>query len=314
MELQQLTYFLAAADALHFTRAAHSLGISQPALSLAIQQLERELQTPLFDRIGRSVQLTAAGILFRERAAGLLQHLADARQEVLDLQGLGGRGAGLLRIGITHIFAASLLPGVLARFHHRFPGVFLAVEKLSSAGVEQQLLAGRLDLGITFSPPDAVELLPERLFEEPVVLALPAGHPRAGQLGASVPFDKLGELRLALTTAEFATRQLLTSLAARRGLQLQVAMEFNDIDLLLGTLARTDANANLATVLARRAIGAHAPHFVRLPIVQPGLSHGAYLLWHRDRHRPAAARELAQMIREALPETSHQLEERIVTK
>ena len=72
-DLRQLQCFLAAAERLHFTQAAAALGISQPTLSLAIRQLERDLGAPLFDRVGRSVQLTAAGALFRERAAPILQ-------------------------------------------------------------------------------------------------------------------------------------------------------------------------------------------------------------------------------------------------
>src|SRR3954451_20384608 len=88
VELRHLRYFLAVADALHFTRAAEALHVSQPTLSLQIMELERMLGAPLFDRTGRTVRLTEAGEVFRRHAIGALREVETGRAAVSDLIGL----------------------------------------------------------------------------------------------------------------------------------------------------------------------------------------------------------------------------------
>ena len=84
MELRHLRYFLAVADASHFRRAAESLHVSQPTLSQQIQRLEKELETTLFDRIGKRVRLTVAGETLRHYARRVLLELDEAQVALLE--------------------------------------------------------------------------------------------------------------------------------------------------------------------------------------------------------------------------------------
>src|SRR6185436_2769928 len=92
IELRHLRYFLAVADTAHFTRAAAKLHITQPTLSHQIRQLEGQLNLLLFDRIGRRVQLTAAGELLLPYARRVMRELDQAQSALNELHGLQ-RGA-----------------------------------------------------------------------------------------------------------------------------------------------------------------------------------------------------------------------------
>ena len=133
MELRHLRYFLAVADVAHFRRAAELLHVSQPTLSLQVQQLEKELGVPLFDRIGRRVRLTAAGELFRDRARRIFRELDEARVGLDELDILR---RGRVAVGVVQTVNTYLIPAAAAEFTAAYPGVTLSVEELSASGVE----------------------------------------------------------------------------------------------------------------------------------------------------------------------------------
>ena len=126
MELRHLRYFLAVADTVHFRRAAESLHVSQPTLSQQIRQLEKELGTTLFDRIGKGVRLTVAGETFRHYAQRILHVLDEAQVALLELEGLK---RGKLYVGAVQTLNTYLIPPIIARFTTLHPGIFLSVEE-----------------------------------------------------------------------------------------------------------------------------------------------------------------------------------------
>src|SRR5271155_4734082 len=128
MELRHLRYFLAVANTLHFRRAAEALDVSQPTLSQQIQQLEKELGTTLFDRIGKRVGLTVAGETFRHHAQRVLHELDEAQVALLELEGLK---RGKLHVGAVQTLNTYLIPPIIARFATLHPEVFLNVEELT---------------------------------------------------------------------------------------------------------------------------------------------------------------------------------------
>ncbi|MCR0984897.1 LysR family transcriptional regulator [Roseomonas populi] len=176
MELRHLRYFRAVAEELNVTRAAALLGIAQPPLTQQIKSLEAELDVRLFHRVGRRIELTAAGTVFLEEARAIL-HRAE-RAAVLARRAERGE-IGKLRVGFTA--SASFSPfvtEVLKTYRARWPEVEIGLVERRTALLTAALKADDLDAAFVRPPlaPDPVVEV-RWLLEEPMVAAVPSGHP-----------------------------------------------------------------------------------------------------------------------------------------
>ncbi|MER6093539.1 LysR substrate-binding domain-containing protein [Streptomyces bluensis] len=175
MELRQLRYFVAAAEELHFTRAAARLGIAQPALSQQIRRLEAALGVELFSRTRRQVTLTPAGRAFLAEARGTLE---QARRAARIARRTAAGELGPLTIGFVGSATDALLPRALPTLRARHPELKLVLRELTSAEQIDALARGGIDLGLLRPPSPLPPGLRTRLVaREPLVCALPADHP-----------------------------------------------------------------------------------------------------------------------------------------
>jgi DNA-binding transcriptional LysR family regulator len=175
-ELRHLVYFREVARTLHFRKAAEALSVAQPALSRQIAQLEAGLGAKLFVRSRRRVELTPAGQALTERLDPILRSLAAVPAE---LHALAGGETGYLRVAFTGLAMATVLPGILRKFHRRFPGIRLALNESPTSAQLAALAAG--DIACGFFHPDAVVpgLRTHQLLRERNGVLLPADHPLA---------------------------------------------------------------------------------------------------------------------------------------
>lgn len=176
IDLRHLRYFVAVAEELHFGRAAARVHIAQPPLSQQIRRLEEELGVELFHRTKRTVRLRPAGHVFLRHVLPLLNDLDRAIE--LARQANTGK-AGSLAIGFVSSAPYSVLPVVLQAYRSAFPAVTLQLEQLSITTQLESLKRDRINLGVVRLPIDDPEIVTEVLLNEPVILALPAGHPLA---------------------------------------------------------------------------------------------------------------------------------------
>jgi len=190
IELRRLAAFVAVAEEGHITRAAERLGMAQPPLSRLVRGLETELGTLLLRRLPRGVAPTEAGLALLSEARIVLARAAAVGETVRRT----ARGEqGRLAIGFTSSAALHpFVPAVLRTFRAERLGVRLELDEAGTAELVEAMLQGRLDAAFVRSPVGSVRgLIVDPVLDEPMLVALPAGHRLAGDTGSALPLATL---------------------------------------------------------------------------------------------------------------------------
>lgn len=287
MELHRLRYFVAVAETGSFTRAAAREGVTQPSLSQQILELEKDLDTRLFDRLGRTVVLTAAGNQLLPHAQGVLAAVADAERSVR-----ATASGGDLRAGAIPTVAPYLLPGVARRFLKEHTTVRLQLLEDRTERLLEAIHAGELDVGVMALPIRDDRLHVEKLFVEDLVLAVPAGHKLAGK-----PTARLGDLAnepfLLLDDLHCFGDQVLS--LCRRGGKFEPRVAC--VGEQLGTLLGLVAGGLGVTVIPKMAADAdRSRKLAFLAFASPAPSRTLCAVWHKQRFRPPAARGFVELL------------------
>ena len=169
MTLTQLKIFIMVAELGNVTKAAERLGLTQSAASAAISAIENTYQVKLFERVGRSIELSETGKRFLPEAQSTIR---SARATVRNLRSLSGKTYGNLHITASQTIANYWLPQRLATFHSRNPEVMLNVTMLNTRDVEQAVLKGTANIGFVEGEitSDKLELI-EVDHDQPLVVA-----------------------------------------------------------------------------------------------------------------------------------------------
>jgi len=233
-----------------FSAAAESLGYTQPAVSRQIATLEAEVGTTLIRRVPKGAVLTDAGNLLVERAEAILARLDDVETELRALAGLEG---GRLRMATFASAASSIVPLAIAAFRERHPAVELNVAMADPIDSIPRLRAGELDLALSHDPIDeaaAADLERVPLFQDPMYVAMPAGHPLVEE-------PELGLARFAEDPWMLATTQtcpdsrLFLRACHAAGFEPRIAFQNDDYPAILGFVAAGVGVALIPDMVAR---------------------------------------------------------------
>jgi len=258
MDLQNLRAFALVAECGSFTVAAQKLHLTQPAVSKRIAQLEDELGTALFDRIGRTVRTTEAGAALLPHARAVQRELQAAEQSVRDLAGTVG---GRLRLATSHHIGLHRLPPVLSYFNSTFPDVHLDLDFMDSEQAYELTLRGGVELAVvTLAPTPVPHSITHPVWHDPLDFMIQAGHELARR--QAVDLRELSRHPAILPGLNTYTGQIVKHLFDRRGLPVQVAIATNYLETIrmmaavgLGwtVLPRSMQDPSLATLPVRNA-------------------------------------------------------------
>lgn len=250
MDLRQLEYVRAVAEARSFTRAAEDLHVAQPALSAAVRRVERELGVRLFDRTTRRVDLTPAGEAFIRRAARVGEEVDALAAEMRDFS-LGTRGR--LRLAVWYHSEPRVVP-FLRDFLAATPGAEISIVELGSQEVLAALREDEVDLA-TFVLHERLDLAGvehRTLRSEPYVLAVSPAHPLAGRDAVTLP--EVAGLPLIAPRAGISLRTMLDRMLLGAGLEPRVVVETNEAPAALAF-----ASAGLGATVVTPTIARSTP-------------------------------------------------------
>lgn len=279
MEWQQLEYFRAVALTEHFTKAADRLAISQPALSRAIRQLEAEVGTPLFDRVGRAVRLNAFGRIFLKRVERALDEIQLGIREVKQLN---DPLAGSVSLAFLLTIGLNILPEIIGRFTRKYPRIEFRLFQNTTPLILNLLKEGEVDLCLVGRVVQQPGIGWRNLVDEELFAYLPAGHRLAGRTA----------LRLAELAAEpfisfkkgVGLRLLIDRFCEQAGFEPQVKFEGDDAATVVGLVS-----SGLGVTLLPAFSGMDAVRVKRIPVTEPLCRREIGLAWLEGRTLSPAA-------------------------
>lgn len=231
--LDQLRILKAIAAEGSFKRAADTLFVSQPAVSLQVQNLEKQLNVPLFDRGGRKAQLTQAGNLLLSYGEKILTLCQETCRAIEDLQNLQG---GTLIVGASQTTGTYLLPKMIGLFRQKYPEVSVQLQVHSTRRTSWGIANGQVDLAIIGGEvptelQESLKIVPYA--EDELALILPASHPLARL--EMIQKEDLYKLQFITLDSQSTIRKVIDKVLSRCDIdtkRLRVEMELNSIEAI----------------------------------------------------------------------------------
>jgi len=224
MELRQLKMFCTAAKTLSFTKTAAELDYAQSNITAQIRLLENELTVQLFERLGRTLQLTHDGQKFLKYAQKILQLSDEAKEQLIQSPTIQGK----ISIGAAESLCIYRLPSLLQEYRRLYPQVEIHLEVTSCQEFPASLRTNDIDVAFTLTQPIALpDMTTHILLDEPMVFVANPTY-KLTKKKSLRPADLNGEC-LILTEKTCGYRPLITKMLEDFNIQTGPLLEFSSL-------------------------------------------------------------------------------------
>lgn len=264
VELRQLRYFVEVAEREHISEAAEHLHVAQSAISRQIANLEEELGTPLFERIGRNVKLTPVGKIFLEHCITALKGIDFAAKQVEEFL---DPAKGTIKIGFPTSLASYVLPTVISAFKKEYPEISFHLRQGSYKYLIDAVKNRELNLALLGPlPPKDEAINTTVLFSENIHALLPATHPLAKK--ESINLVDLRQDQFVLFPEGYILNKVAVDACRSVGFMPNITSEGEDMDALKGLVAAGIG----VTLLPESSLYDSTPRMtVKVPIAIPNI-------------------------------------------
>ena len=291
MELRNLTTFVRAAELRSFSQAARQLGYSQSAVSMQIGQLEAELGTSLFDRVGKTIALTPQGLRFFEYAQNILRMAESAREEMKN----AGAVAGQLRIMMAESICMSLFPPALTRFCALYPNVRVVVQTGTTGDMFRALAQNDADMILHLDNQIyRSDIVVPVAAPVPIIFVAPSGHPLAGR--GEVPLEACLRYPFILTEKGMSYRSQLDAQLAERNLELNPFLELGNTDVIARLVEQGMGLSFLPEFVVRGQLARGS--VVRINVEEIDVTLWRQLIYHKGKWMTPAMQAMIDTIRD----------------
>lgn len=289
----QMRYLLALSETRHFRKAAETMGISQPSLSLQIGNLEELLGLHLVERGRGPVTLTPEGREVVARASRILHEVRG----IMDLTTAFQTGlTGTIRLGTTPTIGPYLMPFVVERLHAKYPDLRLYIREVAPRDLRGELLAGSLDVILTQLPEGGADLTTQRLFREPLLLAMPDDHALAAK--SEVTEADLLDLNVLSLGPDYAMHAQIAALCQQHGGVIARDYEGTSLDAIRQMVGMGMGVALLPRLYAWSEIDSRSSNVTVRPFRRSSVTRSIGLVWRRAANA-AMFERLSDVIRSA---------------
>lgn len=290
MELRNIKTFLCVAEQCSFSKAAVMLGYSQSTVTTQIQQLEQEFGTLLFERIHKTVRLTAAGTEFVGFAQKMLLTADEAKNAMKRLPEENGE----LRIAMAESLCSTFFPDILERYHKEYPNVDLSITTGGTDDIFYMLRHNEADMVYT---------LDRRIYSLDLVTALEkeenvyfVASPSYSAAGKAVTLEELTKYDFILTEKNMSYRKHLDELMASKSLQIRPFLELGSVEMIRTLVERGIGISFLPCYAVKDSIKNGT--LVKIDVSENQIEVWRQLIYHKNKWVSPAMRAMIKLIKE----------------